>query len=342
LTSASKEGIIHAATVDDGRGLIKVGGKVNVSIGTAGVLGLDKVRMDVAPTTAYLMVGGRCRMDCAFCAQARSSSASALKLSRVTWPPFEEKEVLDRLAEAEVKGTIRRVCLQVTVGRDYFRRTLELVQAIKGICHLPVDASVLPGDLRQVEALLAAGLDHIGFGLDAACERVFKRVKGGDWRHSLALIEETAEHFPGHVAVHLIVGLGETEREMAEAIQRMHDLGAVVALFAFTPVWGTAMENVPPPPLPTYRRMQAVRHLIVHGLARFEDLAFDGGRLVSFNISNLGELLADGEAFRTSGCPDCNRPFYNERPSGTMYNYPRPLSPAEVEAAIAELKLGEI
>ncbi|HDI74230.1 MAG TPA: hypothetical protein ENF57_04430 [Candidatus Korarchaeota archaeon] len=28
------------------------------------------------------------------------------------------------------------------------------------------------------------------------------------------------------------------------------------------------------------------------------------------------------EAFLTSGCPSCNRPFYNERPRGPIYNFP--------------------
>ncbi len=47
--------------------------RVQVSIGTAAVLGLTDIPMAVAPTTAYLMLGGRCLMNCAFCAQARES-----------------------------------------------------------------------------------------------------------------------------------------------------------------------------------------------------------------------------------------------------------------------------
>ena len=47
--------------------------------------------------------------------------------------------------------------------------------------------------------------------------------------------------------------------------------------------------------------------------------------------------LADGDAFRTPGCPDCNRPFYNEHPGGPMYNYPRPLTLAETCQAISEV-----
>ena len=37
-----------------------------------------------------------------------------------------------------------------------------------------------------------------------------------------------------------------------------------------------------------------------------------------------------GDAFQTVGCPGCNRPYYNERPSGPLYNYPRDLTMEEL------------
>ena len=315
---------------------------INVSIGTAAVLGLADVVMDAAPTTAYLMLGGRCGMDCGFCAQARSSQASALKLSRVTWPEFDQPRTLALLAKAVERGDIRRCCLQVTVAESYFQRTLEVIRAVRGACDVPVDAAILPKDIAQVEELLAAGVDHIGFGLDAACERIFQRVKGGNWARSLSLIEETARRFPGRGAVHLIVGLGESEQEMAEMIQRMHDLGLTVGLFAFTPVRGARMEDAPPPPISTYRRMQVAQYLITNNLARIGNFTFSTtGQLLNFNLPRLPEILADGVAFQTSGCPDCNRPFYNERPGGTMYNYPKVLTWEQREAAVEELEIHE-
>jgi len=311
---------------------------INVSAGTAVVLGLDNARMDAAPTTAYLMLGGRCVMDCGFCAQARSSQANALKLSRVTWPEFGQAQTLALLAKAVERGDIRRCCLQVTVGEGTFQRTVEVIRAVRATCDVPVDAAILPRDMAQVEELLAAGVDHIGFGLDAACEQVFQRVKGGNWARSLSLVEETARRFPSHGAVHLIVGLGGSEREMAEMIQRMHDLGLVVGLFAFTPVPGTRLEDVSPPAISTYRRMQVTQYLISNNLARIENFTFSTtGQLLSFNLPRLPEILADGVAFQTSGCPDCNRPFYNERPGGPMYNYPEALTAEQIETGIGEL-----
>ncbi len=311
---------------------------VNVSIGTAAVLGLAGVAMDVAPTTAYLMLGGRCSMACAFCAQARTSHASALHLSRVTWPEFPLAETVNCLARAVERGAICRCCLQVTAGRGYYEQALAVVAAVKAGTDVPLDVAVLPPTLAHVAELIAAGVDHVGFGLDAASERVFQRVKGSDWTRSLALIQESARHYPGRVAVHLIVGLGETEREMVETIQTLHDWGVTVGLFAFTPVRGAEMADVPPPPLAVYRRMQVARHLVAGGLARVGDFFFSPeGCLTGFGPADLPTLLADGVAFQTSGCPDCNRPYYNERPAGPLYNYPRPLSLAEIQRALADV-----
>jgi biotin synthase-related radical SAM superfamily protein len=311
---------------------------INVSIGTAIVLGLTEAIMAVAPTTAYLMLGGRCSMACGFCAQARTSQASALNLSRVTWPEFPLAETVNRLAQAVERGAIRRCCLQVTAGRGYYPRALALVAAVKAATDAPLDVAILPPTLACVAELIAAGVDHVGFGLDAASERIFRRIKGSGWTRSLELIRKSALGYPGRVAAHLIVGLGETEREMVETVQRLHDWGVTVGLFAFTPLRGTEMAQLPPPSLAVYRRMQVARRLIAGDLARAGDFYFSpDGRLTGFGRPDLPVLLADGVAFQTSGCPDCNRPYYNERPTGPTYNYARPLNAAEIQRAISQL-----
>ena len=309
---------------------------LNVSIGTAAVLGLADVWMAAAPTTAYLMLGGRCLMNCGFCAQARESQASALNLSRVTWPEYPLDLVVARLSEAVARGDIRRACLQVTVTRTSFEHSLELLRAVKAASAVPFDVAILPQDLAQVRKLVEAGADHFGFGLDAACERIFRQVKGGNWAHSLSLIQDTARAFPDHAALHLIVGLGETEKEMVGRIQWAHDLGITVGLFAFTPVRGTHLADRPPPALASYRRVQAARWLIVHDLARAGEMAFDeAGQICRL----AGVLPGGGEPFETSGCPDCNRPFYNEQPGGPLYNYPRALTAEEAAQALQEMEI---
>jgi biotin synthase len=63
-------------------------------------------------------------------------------------------------------------------------------------------------------------------------------------------------------------------------------------------------------------------------------MQFDGkGKLTDYGTDpqTLKHLIESGEPFRTSGCPDCNRPYYNEKPSGPLYNYPRKLEQEEIE-----------
>lgn len=312
---------------------------IRASIGTAGVLGLARLPMAAAPTTAYLLLGGRCVMNCAFCAQARESEADDGALSRITWPEFALGQICARLRQAEQRGTISRCCIQVTTGSDVYHEALCAVRALRRSISLPISVAILPADITQVEELVKAGVDRIGLGLDAACERIFRLTKGPHWGAMLATIESVARRLPGIASIHLIVGLGESEYEMVQRMLWVRDLGLSTGLFAFTPVQGTALASRPQPPLSQYRRMQAVRRLILHG-ARIADFAFDErGTMTGINPVGWRDALASGEAFRTSGCPACNRPFYNERPGGTMYNYARPLTTDEAQQALAEMEI---
>ncbi len=147
----------------------------------------------------------------------------------------------------------------------------------------------------------------------------------------MQLLEDLARCYPGQISTHFIAGLGETEEEMVRAMYRAIASGITVALFAFTPVRGTLLEHRSPPDLAFYRRMQLARFLMQERGARPEDFRFGRGGIESLGIDVGIEDLA--LAFRTSGCPDCNRPYYNERPDETPYNYPRPLETSEVVEA---------
>jgi biotin synthase-related radical SAM superfamily protein len=308
---------------------------IKVSSGTLGVLGMVDSRLDAPPTTAYLMVGGRCSRDCGFCAQARSSTASAMALSRVNWPLWDQGEILDAVEMAYADGRIRRCCLQVTVSPRALDRVKEIAARLGQL--LPVSASVVANP-DQVKELLDSGVERVGLSLDAANEEVYRRARGGELHASLAIIEEAARLFPRRITTHLMVGLGETEEEMARMMALLLGWDVTPSLFAFTPIRGTAMQHESPPPVDSYRRLQVVRHLLVQGVCSVEDLSFsEEERIASFGLpgSELEEALAGGEAFQTSGCPGCNRPYYNEPPRGPLYNYPRPLTYTEFGDALA-------
>jgi biotin synthase len=286
------------------------------------------------------MLGQRCRRNCSFCAQARESAADVAALSRVTWPAYEAEAVAQAIARAYRQGAIGRACFQVTTAPGYREATQAAVATLAEHTAVPICASIGLASPDEIAPLLNAGAQRVSMALDAACPRVYREVKGGDWHQAVELLEDAARVHPGRIGTHLIAGLGESEREMAACTQRMADAGITVALFAFTPVRGTAMAHRQPPELGHYRRMQVARRLIVEGLARAEQFGYDAAeRLIHYGPAMpwLADWLRDGETFRTSGCAHCNRPYYNERPGGTVYNYARPLTPDEANAQVAAL-----
>lgn len=320
---------------------------VRVSLGSAIVLGLSEGKLDAAPTTAYLMTHhqGKCVANCGFCSQARSSKSSTELLSRVTWPTYPTSTVLAALPKAVAEGKIHRVCIQALNYPDVFSELAALVKEIKCCVTVEVSVSCQPQTRQTIKRLKASGVDRLGIALDAATEAIFDRVKGKDvgsnysWNNQFRLMAEALEVFGrGYVSTHVIVGLGETEQQAAEVLDRCVQLGVLPGLFAFTPVRGTALEACLPPRLDAYRRVQVVRYLLVNGKTRLSDMQFDEGKIIGFGVSKEAlETVESGEAFRTSGCPDCNRPYYNEKPRGPIYNYPKKLTQKEVETAKKEL-----
>ena len=101
-------------------------------------------------------------------------------------------------------------------------------------------------------------------------------------------------------------------------------------------------ENESQPSLDSYRRIQVARHLINNDIITSSELEFDGsGKITGYGKKELGIILNNGEAFQTTGCPGCNRPYYNERPSGPFYNYPRPLTNKEVRTELSKLGINK-
>src|SRR5450756_1858338 len=85
--------------------------------------------MAAAPTTAYLMVGGRCSGDCAYCGQGRSAIGDHSRLSRINWPEVSEDQLFAALVAHP--GAFQRVCFQTTASRGVLRQLLVLVLRIR-------------------------------------------------------------------------------------------------------------------------------------------------------------------------------------------------------------------
>ncbi|MCW4044351.1 MAG: radical SAM protein [Candidatus Bathyarchaeota archaeon] len=324
--------------------------QVRVSLGSAIVLNLIHGKLDAKPTTAYLMTYSveKCTANCGFCPQAKTSRSEAGLLSRVSWPVFPVKTVIEKIASAVDDARIRRVCIQALNYPEVFTHLAALARTIKQHVDVPISVSCQPLNRANMQLLADAGVDRIGIALDAATERLFNEVKGSGvggpyrWENQLEHLRDASEVFGrGNISTHLIVGLGETEKEAAACIQQCVDMDVLPALFAFTPIKGTLLEKKLQPQIESYRRIQVARYLIVNGKTSYDKMRFDvDGKIVDFGIQTeiLSGLVKTGQPFLTTGCLDCNRPFYNEKPRGPLYNYPRQVS--SEEAAQIQQQLG--
>lgn len=322
--------------------------KVRVSLGSAYVLGLAKGMLGAEPTTIYLLTYrlGKCSAACAFCPQSRRSDGRADMLSRVLWPAFQADVVLSKIAEVFKKGKIGRVCIQALNYPNVQEDIIGLAGGIHSLCKVPISVSCQPVDRDNMLQLAKSGVDHISVALDAVTKELFNEVKGAlvagpyVWERHFEALQEAVQVFGrGSVTTHIIVGLGEKEEDTVMMLQRCVDLGVYPALFAFTPIRGTSMADRHPPPLDYYRRIQVAHYLITQRIRRCEDMKLRDCQIVDFGLSarNLRRIIRTGEPFRTSGCPSCNRPYYNESPRGPLYNYPR--KPTAEEVAKIEKQL---
>lgn len=326
---------------------------IRVSLGTGVVLGLLHGRLETSPTTAYMMTyrRTRCTANCQFCPQARRSHGRADMLSRVSWPSFATRQVIERIHESPENHPIKRICLQALNYPRVFAHLESLIRAIREHKSVPISVSCQPLTAENIRRIAGAGAERIGIPLDAATEELFDETKGASaggpyrWRSQFELLKDAVSIFgKGRVSTHLIVGLGETEREMISIIQECVNLDVFPALFAFTPVPGTALEHRSQPSIERYRRIQVARSLILQGATEISKMRFGKyEELSDFGVDRerLREVVRSGVPFLTTGCPDCNRPYYNEKPSGPVYNFPRRMTETELFEIKACLGLNE-
>jgi len=311
-------------------------GEIRASFGTSIVLGLRNARQEVPPTTAYLLWDSGCQGKCSFCPRA-NSQLDENRLSRITWPSFSLDQILQRLSNKP--QPLRRICLQTGWNPDTSHEILSLTSKL-GAIGFPLCVTIHPSQISLCQDLLKAGADKIGIGLDAASPETYLIHKKGDWKKDWPALIEALENRPNRIGVHLIYGLGDDEKTFISTMEAIVSRHGTVALFALTPTF-IKNSKIVQPNISEYRRIQVFHYLRRKGMIEFENCKFSEGKLEfpKEERERIRALLLNGEAFRTSGCDDCNRPYYNERPGGVIYNYPRPLSIPEAKEALEESRL---
>lgn len=315
--------------------------KIRVSVGTASQLGLKSCRGTPKMETAYILTyyDGHCSANCQFCAQARGSSSRLDRIARGVYPDYPLADMISGLKGAVEEGKIKRVCIQ-TINRPELMDDLADLISRMSETGVRMSLSVHPSSYEELEYIKQMGIERLTIPLDAVTEELFDKIKGEAvknpyrWEDHWAGLKRALSVFGrGRVSTHVILGLGETEEEALKTIARLLELGVEVGLFAFVPIKGTPMEHLAKPPVESYRRVQLGHYLLRKKLAGLSDFKFEGGKVLNFGLSDerLACIVETGVPFLTAGCPNCNRPYSTEAPSGPIYNYAAPPSKRDIE-----------
>ena len=298
-----------------------------------------------------------CRANCSYCGLQKSRKGAFHEKSfiRVQWPAFDVKTIIERAVEHRKK--LRRVCISMVTHP----RAVEDALALTGRFHrevgLPVSVLMSPTIMTEgnLDELRKQGAEMASVAIDLATPQLFdlhrgRGVKGPHrFERYMHFLRQAARVFGKNKAgCHLIVGMGETEFQMAQMFQTVRDLGARTHLFSFYPESGSKLSGRPAAPVGQYRRMQLARYVIDQGIARMEGMSFSHeGRLLRLGIGHRRReaVLDSGSPFMTSGCPGkgisvaCNRPF-GDGPPSDIRSYPFSL---EVEdMALVRRQMGRI
>ena len=289
-----------------------------------------------------------CRANCAYCGLARHREAERdyadRNFIRVDWPAVPLDTTIDIVAKDGDRSPFHRMCISmITHPRSDEDTVTVLKKWTERIDPKTIPVSILsnPTTMKRddVKRLHELGADIFTVALDAATPEIFDRTRGKgvqsphSWRKYWEILMDARDIFgPQKFGAHIIVGMGETEHDVLALVQKLVDLGGHSHMFCFFPEKGSLMDHLPATPRDQWRRVQLARYLIDYRGVRVESMRFDGaGRVTGYGIpqGELDDIVAEGIAFRTSGCPGkfrddvsaCDRP-YGDSPPSNIASYP--------------------
>ncbi len=304
-----------------------------------------------------------CYANCSYCglARERPGEPEDNTFIRVAWPLYPTDLVAEKIAAREAKSEVGRVCVSQVHDQRANHDLLEITRRVhQRAPQVPIAALVSATLLNEAKLyeIRDSGVDIIGIGLDGATEEIFDEIRGKKtrgphkWDQHWQIIRQAREIFgPMNVNCHIIVGMGETDRDLFNLFFQLRYEQIAAYLFSFNPEPGTATQDLPRQPIQRHRRIQLVKYLIENDELSPAALSYDNaGHLVHLDAPDemVETAIQSGLPFMTNGCPNrhgvmaCNRPYGSYRPGEEYRDYPFLPNADDVLVIRAEMRLEDI
>lgn len=208
---------------------------------------IDKVELKPvlyhSPEQAFFNLGQACVFDCIFCTSPR--------LGRDAVKDLDPDKVVDMVLEAHRRGELKAVAFtSAVVGsvQETIDRMVYVVERVRrALPSVPIGVEPYIGSFEDIDRLHEAGADEIKINIESfdvriiekACPKLKLEKQLGFLRHAVQVFGR------GKVTSNIIIGLGETDRNVLEGVATMAGMGVVptIRVLKVNPINRPALEK---------------------------------------------------------------------------------------------------
>ena len=174
-------------------------------------------------TATLMILGDTCTRGCGFC---------SIKTGRPTWDdPLEPYRVAQAVQKMQLRHvvitSVDRDDLKGDYGSSIWAQTINTTRKLNPKCTIEVLTPDFYGDKDAHKTVLAATTEFFSQNVEGV-ERISKGVRAqANWQRSLDVLKESI-NYGLRTKTGIMVGLGETEKEIKDTMTQIVDLGVQI------------------------------------------------------------------------------------------------------------------
>ena len=174
-------------------------------------------------TATLMILGDTCTRGCGFC---------SIKTGKPTWDdPLEPYRVAQAVQKMQLRHvvitSVDRDDLKGDYGSTIWAQTINTTRKLNPKCTIEVLTPDFKGDKKALKTVFDSKPDIFSHNVECV-ERVSKRVRAqANWQRSLDVLKESID-YGLRTKTGIMVGLGETEKEVKNTMVQIADLGVQI------------------------------------------------------------------------------------------------------------------
>ncbi len=179
-----------------------------------------------APNQTFMNLSSKCIMNCAFC--------TTVELLRGNGGDMTTERVLKIIRINAKHPSFEAIALTSGIPDSVAETNMRMVDMIKAIRaefpNVPIGAEAYFEDVQCIQRMKDAGADEIKINIETWPLDLFKKIcPNRDRDKTLAALEEAVKIFGRNkVQTNFIIGLGETDDDIIDALKKLSHMGVVV------------------------------------------------------------------------------------------------------------------